>query len=172
MNAPIYDGSREGPFSPEEAQIKTEADNNRHCLYQIYGDHPCHGHDVPPRTGQTSRGVGERFRLHKERFSAQCEEVKVFIASCGRFTTRASREQARSYSLPERTILHAIEALLICTHQPAYNSREKGRATFAGENLRVFSTGRRKARVPEISTLFYRDNARSDGSHTLSPFHL
>ncbi|MGJ3448674.1 hypothetical protein [Enterobacter sp. PTB] len=161
MSDVIYDCYWEGPFSLDEVQDKIVSRNNGHCLYQIYGDHPCYGNDVLLYIGQTRKGIDQRFKQHNRRFSAQCNKVTVFIASCGEFTTWKNWHGTEAYTLPAVDELDAIEALLIYAHQPAYNSREKCQPIFSGHDFRIFNTYRRKALMPEISTLFYRDDVNS-----------
>ncbi|WP_439413072.1 hypothetical protein [Enterobacter ludwigii] len=80
-------------------------------------------------------------------------------------------ELTTDYGVIDGTLLNAIEALLIYAHQPAYNSREKCQPIFSGYNFRVFNTYRRKALMPEISTLFYRDDVNSVECDNLPEAH-
>ncbi len=167
MNNVIYDVYWEGPFTLAEVITGNSAINQNHCLYQIYGDHPCYGHDVLLYIGQTRQGIVQRFAQHHRRFSAECEEVKVFVGSCGVFTNWVKWRETPQYGVIDGTLLNAIESLLIYAHQPAYNSREKCHPIFSGHNFRVFNTYRRKALMPEISTLFYRDDVNPVESDNL-----
>jgi hypothetical protein len=161
MNGVIYDVYWEGPFTLAEITTKNDVINKSHCLYQVYGDHPCYGHDVLLYIGQTRKGIVQRFAQHNRCFSEECEEVKVFVGSCGVFTNWVKWGETPEYGVIDSTLLNAIESLLIYAHQPAYNSREKCQPIFSGYNFRIFNTYRRKALMPEISTLFYRDDVNS-----------
>lgn len=65
------------------------------------------------------------------------------------------------YELIDSETLNAIESLLIYAHQPAYNSTGICQPNFSKRNFRIFNTYRRKALMPEISTLFYRDDVHT-----------
>lgn len=161
----IYDVYWEGPFSLNEiinnqTTINCDVVKRWHSLYQIYGDHPCYGHDILLYIGRTEQGIKERFEKHWNRFSNQCDEVKIFLGSFNEFRNwktwkRISHYQPATIKDPS---LDAIESLLIYSHQPAYNSRELCSTKFKDLNIRIFNTGRRKSLLPEMSTEFYRDN--------------
>ncbi len=159
----IYDVYWEGPYSLDAidqdgigAFVK-----EWHSLYQIYGDHPAYGRDVLLYIGKTERSIKERLSEHYSRFSNQCDDVKVFLASFGEFTSWAKmgNDHYNPVSKDDR-VLSAIESLLIYAHQPAYNSKALSSKEFGEENFRIFNTGRRKSLMPEISTQFYRDNRK------------
>lgn len=160
----IYDVYWEGPYSLDA--IMQDRDRTIvkewHCLYQIYGDHPTYGRDVLLYIGKTERDAKERVSEHYSRFSNQCDEVKVFLASFGEFT-RWHEMRKGNYDpvSKDNTELNAIESLLIYAHQPAYNSKSLTSPTFEGQVFRVFNTGRRKSLMPEISTQFYCDDNAS-----------
>lgn len=157
----IYDVYWEGPYSLDSiTQDKTRSIvKDWHCLYQIYGDHPTYGRDVLLYIGKTERDAKERLSEHYSRFSNQCDEVKVFLASFGEFTSwHEMREGNYEPISKDNTELNTIESLLIYAHQPAYNIQFLSGTTFGGQNFRIFNTGRRKSLMPEISTLFYRDD--------------
>ncbi|HDR2587864.1 TPA: hypothetical protein QCI16_000268 [Enterobacter ludwigii] len=161
MSDVIYDCYWEGPFSLDEVQDKIASRNNGRCLYQIYGDHPCYGNDVLLYIGRTTQGIDKRLEQHNNRFASQCEEVKIFIASCSVFTTWKEWKNRKRYELIDSETLNAIESLLIYAHQPAYNSTGICQPNFSKRNFRIFNTYRRKALMPEISTLFYRDDVHT-----------
>lgn len=157
----IYDVYWEGPFDLDDA-IATNNNymHEGHCLYQIYGDHPCYGRDVLLYIGKTERGVTMRLNEHHNRFSSQVDNVKVFVASCGEFIGWSNWKSIEKYTLIERTVISDIEALLIYAHQPAYNSSNiksphLNRPNVEFRDFRVFNTGRRKSLLPEISTEFW-----------------
>ncbi|MDF7681354.1 hypothetical protein PT300_12450 [Enterobacteriaceae bacterium ESL0689] len=157
----IYAVYWEGPFSLDAiAQDKpSRIVKDWYCLYQIYGEHPTYGRDVLLYIGKTERDIKERLSEHYNRFSNQCDEVKIFLASFGEFTSwHEMREGNYDPVSKDNTELNAIESLLIYAHQPAYNSKSLITPAFEGKVFRVFNTGRRKSLMPEISTQFYRDD--------------
>ncbi|AKP32795.1 hypothetical protein ACZ76_04125 [Yersinia aleksiciae] len=100
-----------------------------------------------------------RLSEHYSRFSNQCDEVKVFLASFGEFTSwKEMRDGNYDPVSKDNTELKAIESLLIYAHQPAYNIMLLSSNQFENLNFRIFNTGRRKSLMPEISTHFYRDD--------------
>lgn len=154
-----YDVYWEGPYSIADIihnEINDEAFVHAgHCLYQIYGDHPCYGRGVLLYIGKTdAQGVITRIKQHSERFTSQCEEVKVFIASCHEFIGWKERSEILQYNLIDSTVIDIIETLLIYAHQPSYNS-SKLKSPRVGLHMRVFNTGRRKSLLPEISTDYW-----------------
>lgn len=157
----IYDVYWEGPYSLDIiTQDRTGSIvKDWHCLYQVYGDHPTYGRDVLLYIGKTERDVKIRLSEHYNRFSNQCDEVKVFFASFGEFTSwQEMREENYDPVSKDNTELNAIESLLIYAHQPAYNIMSLSCTQFQSLNFRLFNTGRRKSLMPEISTQFYRDD--------------
>lgn len=157
----IYDVYWEGPYSLDTIlQDRTRSIVKYwHCLYQIYGDHPTYGRDVLLYIGKTERDLKERLSEHYSRFSNQCDEVKVFFASFGEFTSwHEMREENYDPVSKDNTELNAIESLLIYAHQPAYNIISLCGTQFENLNFIIFNTGRRKSLMPEISTRFYRDD--------------
>lgn len=142
----IYDVYWEGPYSLEAIT----QDRNRelvkewHCLYQIYGDHPTYGRDVLLYIGKTERAIKERLSEHYSRFYNQCEEVKVFFASFGNFTSWAEMRKDNYDPVSQDSVmLNAIESLLIYAHQPSYNIKSlSGTVFFFGKNFRIFNAGR------------------------------
>lgn len=162
----IYDVFWEGPFSLDEIlkddlkSIDSDTIKKWHCLYQIYGDHPCYGREVLLYIGKTEHGIKTRFLSHLSRFSNQCEDVKIFIGSFNEFRNWKTWKRIHHYkaaSIKDER-LNAIESLLIYAHQPAYNSKDLCSTNFNSLNFRIFNTGRRKSLMPEVSTEFYRDN--------------
>ncbi|CFQ51010.1 GIY-YIG nuclease family protein [Yersinia aleksiciae] len=161
LETTIYDVYWEGPYSLDTIT----QDRGRyivkewHCLYQIYGDHPTYGRGVLLYIGKTERDIVRRLSEHYSRFSNQCDEVKVFLASFGEFTSwKEMRDGNYDPVSKDNTELKAIESLLIYAHQPAYNIMLLSSNQFENLNFRIFNTGRRKSLMPEISTHFYRDD--------------
>lgn len=154
-NNTIYDIFWEGPYKLDDInKYKSELVHDGHCLYQIYGDHPCYGRDVLLYIGKTLQGVATRMSQHNNRFSSQVEEVKVFIASCHEFTDWNHRNSIKKYGPIDSDTLDQIESLLIYAHQPAYNS-DKITTLTTKHIFRIFNSGRRKSLLPEISTEFW-----------------
>ncbi|EKS7778551.1 hypothetical protein RYR28_002932 [Edwardsiella piscicida] len=161
LETKIYDVYWEGPYSLDIITQDKDRDIAKewHCLYQIYGDHPTYGRDVLLYIGKTERDIMKRLSEHYNRFSNQCDEVKVFLASFGEFTSwKEMRDRNYDPISKDNTELNAIESLLIYAHQPAYNIMSLSSNKFDNLNFRIFNTGRRKSLMPEISTQFYRDD--------------
>ncbi|WP_447908304.1 hypothetical protein [Serratia fonticola] len=160
-NSTIYDIYWEGPYTLDEIKSKKKDDkfiiHEGHCLYQIYGDHPCYGRDVLLYIGKT-KNMTNRLWQHYNRYTLECESVKVFIGSCGIFESWEERWEIEEYGSTGEHIVDAIESLLIHAHQPAYNSSKLLSTHFNDLNLRVFNTNKRKSLMPEISTTYYRGN--------------
>ncbi|MFC0227954.1 GIY-YIG nuclease family protein [Serratia aquatilis] len=159
-NSTIYDIYWEGPYTIDE--FKSKKGDNRiihegHCLYQIYGDHPCYGRDVLLYIGKT-KNMTNRLWQHSNRYSFECESVKIFVGSCGIFESWEKMWEIEKYAPIDKNILDAIESLLIHAHQPAYNSSKLLSTHFKDLNLRIFNTNKRKSLMPEISTTYYRGN--------------
>lgn len=160
-NSIIYDIYWEGPYTLDEIINNRKDDSDithqGHCLYQIYGDHPCYGRDVLLYIGKTEN-MTNRLWQHYNKYSSQCESVKIFIGSCGIFESWEKREELVQYDLIDKYTLDAIESLLIHAHQPAYNSSKLLSISFKNLNLRIFNTHKRKSLMPEVSTTYYRGN--------------
>lgn len=160
-NSVIYDIYWEGPYTLDELKSNSKNDeciiHEGHCLYQIYGDHPCYGRDVLLYIGK-SKNMANRVWQHYNRFSLECESVKVFIGSCGIFENWEGTWEIEKYSPIIESTLDAIESLLIHAHQPAYNSSKLLSTTFKNLNLRIFNTHKRKSLMAEVSTTYYRGN--------------
>lgn len=157
----IYDVFWEGPYSFNTVFEHTGESRvtRSHCLYQIYGDHPAYGRDVLLYIGKTERDIRHRLSEHYTRFSNQCEEIKIFLASFGEFTSWEARKNRVYGPVSENNdMLNAIESLLIYAHQPAYNSKSLYTPLRYREHFRIFNSGRRKSLMPEISTQFYSVN--------------
>lgn len=158
-NSTIYDIYWEGPYTLDELNKKDNEliIHNGHCLYQIYGDHPCYGRDVLLYIGKT-KNMTNRLWQHYNKYSSECESVKVFIGSCGMFESWEERWEIEKYGPIGEHIVDAIESLLIHAHKPAYNSSKLLSIHFNDLNLRVFNTNKRKSLIPELSTTYYRGN--------------
>ncbi|WP_429123397.1 hypothetical protein [Aeromonas allosaccharophila] len=151
----VYDVFWEGPYKLDDIiDTQNKLVHDGHCLYQIYGDHPCYGRDVLLYIGKTLQGAATRIKQHHKRFSSQVEEVKIFIASCHEFNSWEHRDSITKYGTIDSNTLDQIESLLIYAHQPAYNS-DKIKTLTTNHAFRVFNTGRRKSLLPETSTEFW-----------------
>ena len=122
-----------------------------------------YGRNVPLYIGKTLRQTLQvRIQQHRKVWlDSEPDPVKVYAGYVGIFD---SWEQIalRSEYLPlvDKTI-NAIESLLIYSHQPVYNTKEKKTALGTLGNIKLFNTGRRSTLYPEVSSLYWVDSPAS-----------
>jgi hypothetical protein len=142
----------EGPYDFDEA-VRKQSKNNALVLYACFGSHHLYGRDVLLYLGKAKNGVGKRLPSHKAWIQYEYDRVSVRLASLGAFKSWHDWELGEHYRKAQDATLRKAEALLIVSHQPAYNSQSKGRAALA-KGLRLFNTGRLGNLLPEVSFLY------------------
>ena len=150
----IFDVFWEGPFlwGDHNQNIK-----DSHVLYALYGTHPVYGPDVLLYIGMTERGVGIRLSEHADWIEYEPERVKIRVASMGEIQSWEGWEENERYERAQKADVEAVETLLIYTHQPAYNTRNK-ESLEKGRGIRVFNTGNFGSLLLEISHRYYSEN--------------
>ena len=152
-NEKIYDVYWEGPFEWEKGERECK---DNHVLYQIYGSHHLYGRDVLLYIGSTLRTPFERLREHEEWIEDEYDKMTVRFGSISDFTgpTWEEQEKRKPYPKTKEYVVEAVEALLIYSNQPAYNSRNKADAK-KGKGIRIFNTGRIGHLLPEVSYKYF-----------------
>ena len=148
----IYDVHWQGPYTYEEV-LALESEPNL-VLYSVYSTHPMYGCNVLVYIGMTTKGASRRLTQHSHWTLHEPNPVQIYAAAIGEFTSWKQWDNTEEYPpLPESTISE-IEALLIISHQPAYNSRSKKNAGMV-KNIRIFNTGKFGSLLPEVSSLYH-----------------
>ena len=155
----IFDVFWEGPFDDDNL------DDDANCvIYMICGTHGLYGRNVPLYIGKTGTGSGKDQRTVKKRIAehkaswinSEPDPVKIYTASISEFKSWDFNSKKKEYSPPDDvSIIDAVEALLIYSHQPVYNQRSKLSPNDASATLRLFNTGRRSSLYPEVSGKYY-----------------
>jgi hypothetical protein len=147
MREQIYVVHWEGPFLWEDRDKHITED---HVLYAIYGSHHLYGRDVLLYIGKTESDLRRRLAEHETWVQNEYDAMTVRFASVGLFKNWDDWEEGERYPAALPDVVQAVEALLIYTNQPAYNSKSKATIKLA-EGFRIFNTGRLGHILPEVS---------------------
>lgn len=157
---PIIDVYWKGPIALNEFKDLKQPESQ--MLYQIYGHHPVYGSDSLLYIGKTERLNGVKGRIPEHKWiDNQCDECKIYYASCGEFvdwqTWESSRDEYLKYDSSKNGIdIDHIESLLIYAHHPSRNSQSiQSLGINIKTHFRVFNTGKRKALERELSTQYF-----------------
>ncbi|MCP8687734.1 hypothetical protein [Marinobacterium sedimentorum] len=148
----VYDVYWEGPFNYDDLR-ETESHEDL-VLYAIYGTHPLYGRNVLLYIGITENLVTTRLSQHSWWIDGEPDPCGVYMASIGKFESWAKSQEFERYPKMDPATTRIIESLLIYSHQPIYNQRNKNSASLA-KNYRAFNTGRRGMLLGEVSGLYY-----------------
>ncbi len=146
----------EGPY---EWKGKNTTSKLGHAIYSIYGSHHLYGRNVLLYIGMTKRD-NLNHRLSEHRWVAEeYDQTTVYLGSIGDFSTWNEWEQddEETYDMPDEDLIKMVEALLIYSHQPAYNQKSKESA-YAAKGIRIFNTGRIGQLFPEVSYRYFVDD--------------
>ncbi len=140
----------EGPF--EWDQFKKHQKRS-HVLYAFYGSHHLYGRDVLLYIGK-SADAENRIKRHGCWIKKEYDAIRVRLASVVDFNGWAEFEtKFDRFPKAKASLVADVEALLICAHQPAYNTMCKGDLPDTG--LRILNTGKLGHLLPEVSSLYY-----------------
>lgn len=128
-----------------------------HVLYQLYGTHPLYGPNRLLYIGKTKQGA-LRFIQHEQWVQFEPNEIEVHLGSVAVFNDwkewRTGPDvHPKPVASEMKSMVHPIEALLIFSHAPAYNTQNKASANTA-KGIRVFNTGRYGMLYPEVSARY------------------
>jgi len=146
----------EGPFSPKKMEKFLKKGNskklNSWVLYSVYGSHPLYG---------------KRLQEHQYWFDEQYfGDSKIYLASIdeNEFSGWKEFEKVTRFNHPQKLkFIKSVESLLIYSHQPAYNTKNRYTANDS-HYLRLFNTGAKGLLSPEVSGLFHLGNpSKFDG---------
>lgn len=149
----IYDVYWEGPFPWEERRKRAKP---HHVLYALYGSHHLYGRDVLLYIGMSNKSVRDRYP-GTTWVDDEYDAVTIRLASVGPFSGWREWELSGNYQRPSRDLVDEIEALLIYSHQPPYNSQKKQNLSKA-KGLRLFNSGRSGQLFPEVSYLYHNED--------------
>jgi len=168
----------EGPFSPKKMEKFLKKGNskklNSWVLYSVYGSHPLYGDNVLLYIGmiddvatKNKRTVAKRLQEHQYWFDEQYfGDSKIYLASIdeNEFSGWKEFEKVTRFNHPQKLkFIKSVESLLIYSHQPAYNTKNRYTANDS-HYLRLFNTGAKGLLSPEVSGLFHLGNpSKFDG---------
>jgi len=157
MSEDIYELYWEGPFTKEE--VKSDKDNVNWKLYAICSPHPIYGANALVYIGKAKNGALERIESHSSSwFDGRNIGGELYVASVKVFDGWDKSNDWKEYNNcltdKEDEQIKNIEALLIFSLQPAYNTTNKNSADRA-KGVRVFNTGKVGSLPFEISAKYH-----------------
>ena len=91
---------------------------------------------------------------HTQWVEDEYDEMTVRLASVGEFKGWDDWKDGERYKKADSDVISAIESLLIFSHQPAYNKKNKESMNCA-RGFRLFNTGKIGRLLPELSYLYH-----------------
>lgn len=147
-----FDVYWEGPFGFDELEKSDEHKNI--ILYAIYGTHPLYGRNVLLYIGTTDNLITTRLSQHAWWIGGEPDPCGVYMASIGKFSSWEASRQIEEYDRLDTETTKKNEALLIYSHQPIYNQRNK-KSALSAKNIRIFNTNKRGMLMGEVRGLYY-----------------
>ena len=120
-NEIIYEVYWYGPYDPDSL----EDVHSNNVLYMICGTHGLYGRNVPLYIGKTERSIQARLNEHRTWIEDEPDPVKVYTAVIGKFMSWLHNSSIVEYLPLDRSVIEAVESLLIYSHQPVYNQPQK-----------------------------------------------
>jgi len=152
----LYTIDWEGPFTLEELKnpesVESELDKSA-CLYAIHSHHPIYGPNSLTYIGMTLMpNISDRLTQHKWWDETVLVGTLYNFKSWDSYNSEGYDDCVKK-TAENKSIIEAVEALLIYSLAPAYNSRNKKSAELS-KRIRVFNTSDMGSIPVEVSGFY------------------
>jgi hypothetical protein len=104
-----------------------------------------------------TENIQSRLTVHEEWVDYEYDEITLRVASMKEITSWEGWDEIEEYPPAKTSDVSKVEALLIFSHQPFYNQRNKYSMDNA-KDIRIFNTGKIGKLLPEVSYRYHNED--------------